>query len=540
MADASLAVRNARIYTAEASKPWAEALACRGERIVKLGTEGDVDPLVGPQSRVIDAGGRLVLPGFVDGHAHLIWGYELGTWIDLTGRPSLKEVRRRVADYGRSHPEEEILVGHGFDYVALQAQGMPSKEVLDDVVSDRPVLLTAYDGHTGWGNSRLVERALEVMGTARTEIGEMQRDARTGEPTGIFHRTFDLTPLLPEVQRRRSIAGLRKTISMATGFGITTAFDVQVNLEDLHAYEELRNAGDLTVRIRTALYHPEGTSGDRYPAFVKARDRHQDDWLAVGAIKLYIDGVLETGTGAVLEPYADNPQSLGESVYPMEAFRTIVTELDRLGFQICTHGIGDRGVRIALDAYEWAAGENGTSGRRHRIEHCETISAEDIPRFARLGVVPCMQPRHAAPELGARWRQAAGPERTRSGFPWRDLLDAGADLAFSSDWPVAELDPLVGIHEAVARLTHEGEPSPHRVSLAEAIDGYTRRGAFACHADATRGTLSEGKYADFVLLSHDLFEIPPERIRDARVEQTVVGGRVVYPESTKDSSHRRS
>jgi len=530
---AALVVTNARVYTADPIRPWAEALACTGDRIARVGRAKDVEGLIGRDTETMDAGGRLVLPGFIDAHVHLIWGYELGSWIDLTDRPSLREVQRRIAAYAANHPGEEIVIGHGFDYASLQPSGLPEKADLDVAVSDRPVLLSAWDGHTGLGNTKFVERALETMASLGREVGQMQRDPRTGEPTGVFHEAFDLTPHLPEVRRRRSLDGLRRTIGMASRLGITTAFDVQVNLEDLSAYETLWKAGELTVRIRAALYHPPDTPRSKYTAFVQARDRPWDDWLRVAAVKLYIDGVQETGTAALLEPYANKPASCGSTQYPVDMYTPIVEELDRLGFQICTHACGDRGVRIALDAYEQAGRVNRTSGQRHRIEHCENLSAEDIPRFARLGVIPCMMPRHSSPDLTTLWREAIGPHRTARGFPWRGLLDAGAHLAFASDWPVADMNPLVGVHEATARRAPDGGPSPHRVTVREAIDAYTRRAAFACHAEADRGVLAEGMYADFVVLSEDLFDIPVDRTREARVVTTVTGGRVVYQEGAE-------
>ncbi len=419
-------------------------------------------------------------------------------------------------------------MGHGFDYAALQAGTLPAKESLDAAVDDRPVLLTAWDGHTGLGNTRFVERALAAMARIGREVGQMVREPQTKEPTGVFHESFDLTPHLAEVQRRRSLDGLRHTLATASRFGITTAFDIQVNRDDLHAYEALWKAGELTVRTRVAIYHPPDTPPEAYPSFASHFGGPGDDWLRIAAVKLYVDGVQETGTAAVLEPYANDPSSRGHTQYPIESLHRIVETFDRLEFQIRMHACGDRGVRIALDAYERAMQVNGTSGRRHCIEHCENVSSQDVPRFAALGVIPCMMPRHAAAELTGRWAEAMGPERVRTSFPWRELLDAHSDLAFASDWPVADMNPLIGIHEAVTRVTPDGEPSPHRVTLGEAIDGYTRRAAFACHAEATRGILAEGMYADFVVLSADLFEIPPDRIREARVATTVVGGRPVH------------
>ena len=528
MTPADLVVTNARVYTSDPRRPWAEAFAVQGGRFAQVGTRVEAEARAHVGTEVLDAGGRLVVPGFIDAHVHLIWGYELGEWIDLSGRPSLEEVKGRVRAYARAHPDEEILVGHGFDYAALGRDGLPRKEDLDDAVTDRPVILTAWDGHTGWGNTRFVRRAQELLERTRRDVGHMVRDPVRLEPTGIFLHTFDLTQLLPEFARRRSLDGLRQVVRNAIRFGITTGFDVQVNLRDLGAYEALRDEGGLDLRVRVALYHPEDTPAARYVEFLAAKRRLDDDTLRVAAIKLYIDGVQETGTAALLEPYADDPASRGSTVYAEDRYREIVAELDRLGFQICTHACGDRGVRIALDAYEESARRNGPRDRRHRIEHCENLSPADLPRFAALRVIPCMMPRHASPELTGRWRTAIGPERTRTAFPWRGLLDARADLAFASDWPVAELNPLIGIAEAVGRRTPDGEASPHRVTIGEAIEGYTIRAARACAMETSVGSIEGGKRADFVLLSDDLFAVQPERIPDVRVVRTVVDGRTVH------------
>jgi len=499
-----------------------------GGRLLHVGTTAEVERLAGPSTEVLDAEGRTVLPGFVDAHVHLIWGYELGTWLDLSDRPSLKEVQRRLLAYADAHPGEEILVGQGFDYAALGTGALPSKEDLDVVVRDRPVLLLSYDGHTGWANSRFVERAAAACRSVGRDVGEAERDPRTGEFTGVFRRAFDVMGLLPEIRRRRSIEGLRKTVSMASRLGITTAFDVQVELDDVDAYDELRRRGGLTVRIRAAIHHPRGTDRSLYGRFLEARERYRDDWYRADAVKLYIDGVQETGTAALLEPYADNVASRGETVWSEEELEALVSELDRLGFQVCIHACGDRGVRMALDAYERILTSPGTHGQRHRIEHCEMVAPQDLPRFHRLGVIPCMMPRHASPEVTTRWREAVGRERAQASFPWRSLLDSGASVAFASDWPVADLDPLVGIQEAVTRCTPEGDPSPQRLSLEEALHAYTLGAAYACAADSTRGSLVAGKYADFLVLSDDLFGIPADRIRDVHVVRTVVGGRTVF------------
>jgi predicted amidohydrolase YtcJ len=459
---------------------------------------------------------------------HLLWAYELGHWIDLTDRPPMLEIQRRVREYAHEHPDEELILGHGFDYAALGQEGLPTAQDLDTTVYDRPVLLTSWDGHTGWGNSRFIERAQAVRTRVRRDVGGMQRDHRTDAPTGIFTETFDLTALMPEFHRRRSVEGLERILTAASGYGITTAFDVQVPLESLTAYEQLRNRNALPLRIRAAIYHPRGTPKQSYPAFMNAVAKAHDDWFGVGAVKLYMDGVQETGTAALLAPYSNNAGSRGSTVYPAAEFNGIVQDLDRRGFQILTHACGDRAVRLVLDAYEKAAAANRMLGRRHRIEHCENLSSEDIPRFARLGVLPCMMPRHSAPELTGRWREAVGRERTRRAFPWKALLQAGAGLAFASDWPVAALNPWVGIHAAVCRTDPTGSPSPLRLTLPEALGAYTMGAAFASHCETTRGSLAVGKYADLVVVSPDPFEAPPETLASIRTVATVVDARTVF------------
>ena len=469
-----------------------------------------------------------MIPGLIDAHVHLNWAYELGHWIDLSDHPPMLEVQRRVREYAHAHPEEEIILGHGFDYAALGGSGLPTAQDLDTTVYDRPVLLTSWDGHTGWGNTRLVERAQQVLAKAKKDVGGMQRDLKTHQPTGIFTESFDLEALLPEMERRKSVEGLERILTAASGYGITTAFDVQVPLEGLAGYEQLRERNALPVRIRVAIYHPPGTPRQRYTEFMNAVAKAHDDWFGIGAVKLYIDGVQETGTAALLAPYTNDPASRGHTVYPVSEYEAIVQELDRRGFQVLTHACGDRGVRIALDAYEKASAANRMIGRRHRIEHCENLAAEDIPRFARLGVVPCMMPRHSAPELTRRWREAVGPQRTRRAFPWKALLRSGARLAFASDWPVADLNPWVGIHAAVTRTDPSGRPSPLRLTLEEALSAYTMGAAFASHCDTTRGSLSVGKYPDLVVLSPDPFELPAEKLAEVQTVATVVDARQVF------------
>jgi predicted amidohydrolase YtcJ len=527
---ADLIVANARIYTGEGPDPWAEALASANGRILAVGTRQDVEPLGRGDARIFDAGGRTVFPGFVDAHVHLLFAYELGDWIDLTDHPSLSEVQRRVRSYAQNHLQEPVIVGYGFDYQALTDRGLPGRRDLDLAVSDRPVALHSWDGHTLWTNGRFADLAESRFRVLGHEVGDPVRDSATGELTGIFRLGFDLE--LPELVGLRSLDGLRRMLQMAARLGITTAFDVQVPLDALEGYETLLAREELPIHVQMAFYHPRGTQASAYSEFRAAADRLEGDRLRAGSVKLYIDGVQETYTACLLEPYLDRPESRGETVYPVEEFRRTVHDLDRAGFQILTHACGDGGVRIALDAYEALGTDPSPGGRRHRIEHCENIAPDDLDRFARLGVIPCMMPHHSAPELTRRWRQTMGETRWKAGFPWKGLLDRKARLAFSSDWPVADLNPFIHLKSAVARRDADGSPSPLRLSARQAIDAYTRGSAYATRCEHDRGTLAPGYRCDLIVLSEDPFAVPPDRLDKVRVLLTMVDGRVVYADSS--------
>lgn len=529
MIPVDLVLINARIYTGDSKRPWLEALAAERGRISSLGLRTEIERMAGPDTRRIDAGGRVVLPGFVDAHVHPIFAYELGTWIDLSDHPTLSEVQRRVRAYADEHPEESVIRGYGFDYQALTSAGLPTARDLDVAVGDRPVMLDSWDGHTAWTNGKLVELAKAHFHALGHEVGDPERDPQTGEMTGIFRVSFDLH--LPELRSRRSVDGLRRILATAARYGITTVFDVQVPLEDLACYELLQAQHELPIHVQVAIYHPPGTSPERYGDFREASERCAGGRLRAGAVKLYIDGVQETHSAYLLDPYADEPSLRGETVYPESEFRAVVAKLDGLGFQLLTHACGDGGVRAALDAYEALPPSNGRTSRRHRIEHCENVAPVDIARFRRLGVIPCMMPHHSSPDLTRRWRQTMGETRWSSSFPWKELWAGGAKLAFSSDWPVADLNPFVHLRSAVARKDPDGNPSPHRLSVQQAIYAYTQGAAYASNCDADRGTLEVGKLCDLVILSENPFETPEDQLDRIRVVTTLVEGRVAYTES---------
>jgi predicted amidohydrolase YtcJ len=309
--------------------------------------------------------------------------------------------------------------------------------------------------------------------------------------------------------------------------------DPQSYPEDLEIFEKLRDQGKLPARLQVALFHRRGTPEAMLQKFDEARRKYNDDRLRVAAVKLYIDDVIEPHTAALLEPYADRPNTRGELDYPPEEFKQVVARLDRMKFQVFIHSIGDRGIRTALDAIEYAEKKNGPRDRRDELVHIECLNPKDISRFKQLGVIACMQPRHCAPDITGQWAKAVGPQRWKYAWAFRSLRDSGATLAFGSDWNVAEMEPLIGIYTALTRKGLDGKPQggwipEQTLDLETAIRGYTLNGAYANFIEQNRGSISPGKYADLVMVSDDLFKIPTDKIKDVKVEWTMVGGKEVW------------
>lgn len=366
-------------------------------------------------------------------------------------------------------------------------------------------------------------------------------DQASGEPTGsvtgfaidgISRRGQEaLREVVPgyadEMQYRRVVDSL----DLAMAFGITTVVEPQNSIDDLALFDRARSEGRLRSRLVVALFHPPGTTSEELDEFERARSRYDDDRLRVAPVKLYIDDVIEPRTAALLDDYSDLPGHRGDTFWEPRAFAELMVELERRGFQTFTHATGDRGIRIALDAIEHARAVHGGRGLRHQIVHVECLAPEDIPRFAHLDVAACMQPRHCAPEIVADWRRHVGPGRWRHAWAFRSLHEAGATLAFSSDWNVAEMDPMVGIYTALTRASLDGREAwitEETLDLETTIRAYTIGGAYANHYEADRGSITRGKYADLVVVSEDLFSLPPSGVLGARVELTVVGGEIAH------------
>jgi len=533
---ASLVIKNGQIYTVDKLNPWAQALAVNGDKIVYVGANKGAEKYLDSDTKVIDAKNRLVLPGFIDCHCHLICGFRELFWIDLSSAKSMEEIKKLVKEYAEKHPDEPLIAGYGWNYEAVMSdQGLPRKEDLDSVVQERPVWLEDYNGHTGWANSKFCELAVASLTEEELDFVGMERDPETGEPTGMFVEFLDLhlTDIV-DIERHR-LEGLKYAIEKATKLGITSIHDPLVDLEDLETYQQLRNESALNVRIYIALYHHKRTTEEDLLKFEEARSRFFDNWIKVGAVKLFIDGVPETHTAAMLEPYYDDPSSTGSTIYTPDEFNKVTARLDKMNFQIITHAIGDRGIRVVLDAYDKAQKENRNKNRRHRIEHVEIVTKEDIARFKQLSVIACMMPRHASigsdvtynVQPPATYSAIVGPEKIKLAFPWNSLDKAGAVLAFASDWTVAEMNPLLGIHTALNRGGDIYDPR-EAISLEKAIEGYTINAAYASFEEDIKGSIEVGKLADIIILSENLFEIPANKVKDVDILLTIVGGKEVY------------
>jgi predicted amidohydrolase YtcJ len=537
---ADIVIQNVRVYTVNPDLPWAEAVAITGEHISYVGSQAGIEPYVSEHTQVIDAQGRLLLPGFIDSHNHIGSGSDPNS-VDLFGAASLEEIQERIRDFAESRPDLDWIEGEGWIYSALPESRLPIADDLAELAGGRPIFLVSYDAHTLWLN----DVALERMGIrGDSSIGGVVKDA-DGLPTGVLKSSMGMSDgsweslygFLPERMSEDRYQSLTQNLADAVSYGITTIVEPQISVEAIARFLKARDEGHLKSRLHIALYHPPGTAEAEIDRFEEARQKYDDDTFRVAAVKLYIDDVIEPHTAALLEPYADLPGERGDTFYPPEVFNDVVSGLDGRGFQLFIHAIGDRGIRVALDALEEARRRNGPRDSRHQLVHVELLSPQDISRFKDLGVVACMQPRHCALEPGeiekGQWAIAVGRERWPYAWAFRSLEEAGVRLAFSSDWNVAEMEPLLGIHAAVTRQTLKGSPPggwvpEQRVSLATAVEAYTLGGAYANFVDQNRGSIEVGKYADLVVLSDNLFEIPPGEIKDARILLTMVGGEVSY------------
>ncbi|MEU9591736.1 amidohydrolase [Streptomyces sp. NPDC048193] len=540
---ADLVLRNARIHTVDPALPSAEALAVRDGRIAWLGSDAEAALWTGSGTEVIDAGGRRVLPGFVDAHNHVRLGSD-EECVQLAGARSLAEVAARITAWREQHPGAEWIEAEGFDYSVLPDGRMPRARDLDRLTGDTPAFVLSYDVHTMWLNSAALGRLGVTRDSGALPFGVPEKDPGSGDPTG-FVRDFAVRGLSREGHRalralgvpwaspERQYGRLLRSLEDAVRYGITTVVEPQNSLDDLELFVRARKEGHLRSRLVAALFHPRGTTDADLDEFAEAARRFDDEWMRVGPLKLYIDDVVEPRTAALLEPYT-GCKHRGDTFYPPEEFAGLLSRLDARGFQCFVHATGDRGIRTVLDAVARARGTNGPRDARHQVVHVECCDPADVPRFAELGVVACMQPRHCAPEIagpGQDWARNVGAGRWHKAWPMRSLQRAGATLAFSSDWNVAEMDPMVGLYTAVTRQPLNGGEAwipEETVDIETAVHAYTMGSAYANFLEDERGSLTAGKFADLVVLSRDVLTVDPAAIPGTVCDLVMVGGQVVH------------
>jgi predicted amidohydrolase YtcJ len=528
---------NARIYTVNPQQAWADAIAVQGDKILAVGERAKIETYRGKTTKVIDAQGRLVLPGFTDCHIHFMDGSLGLTRVDLNGAGTVGEIQKRVKAYADSHPQEPWIQGMGWTYPTFKPSGLPDKKILDDVVVDRPIYLVAFDGHSSWANSKALAMAGIDRNTPDPPNGKIVRDEK-GEATGALKESAGdlIDAKIPKPTRSERLDALRKGIHEANKAGLVRVHSAGQDFEYLDLYGDLRKGGELTLRFYIAYFlNPPGLTPAINKQIEDARRLYNDNLISGGVVKTMLDGVVEAHTAAMLAPYSDDPSQSGKLFWDPDQYKATVAALDSRGLQIFTHAIGDRAVRLALDAYQNAAEVNHTQDARPRIEHIETISAQDIDRFGKLGVVASMQPLHSYPDEDTLsiWARNIGPERAKRPWVWRSIEQKGGVLAFGSDWPVVTLNPWPGVQTAITRQTSDGEPvggfvPQQRLSLDDTIRAYTLGAAFAGRREKAEGSLETGKLADFIVLDRDLFKIEPSEIGKTQVLLTVVGGKVVY------------
>ncbi|WP_248580904.1 amidohydrolase [Nocardioides sp. InS609-2] len=541
MTTADLVLTGGNVHTVDPAQPHADTVAVRDGRIVWVGYAAEAPAWVTGAADVVRLDGRTLLPGFVDAHNHVRLGSDREC-VQLAGADSVEAVAARLRDWDRAHPGVGWVEAEGYAYVGLENGAHPTRQQLDAIIPDRPVVVFSYDVHTLWLNTL----GLTGLGIddADQPFGTAELDAE-GVPTG-FITDFAVKGLsragvralrdrrLPWASTDRQYSRLLTSLDHTVACGITTVVEPQNSPDDIALFERARAEGRLDPRVVLAMFHPPTTTPEERREFARLASAYDDDRLRVGPLKLYIDDVVEPHTAALHEDYANEPGHRGATYYEPTDFADLVADLDRDGFQLFVHATGDRGITTVLDAVEHARLVNGPRDARHQIVHVECLRHDDLPRFAELGVVACMQPRHASPDLagpGHAWAEAVGERRWHQAWPLRSLQEHGATLAFSSDWNVAEMEPMVGIYSAVTRSPLAGGDAwqpEEAVSVADAVRGYTMGSAVANFCEHDRGSITVGKLADMVVLDQDPHTVDSAKLADVAVLETWVGGERKY------------
>lgn len=534
---ATLIVTNAAVYTVDKQHPKAEAVAVIGDRIVAVGSRPDIDLWRGPQTKVIDAGGKLLLPGFNDAHVHFIQGGAQLDQIQLTDAATPEDFIKRIAAQVKKTPKGEWILGGRWDETKWPKPELPTKALVDPATGNTPVFLERYDGHEGLANTAAMKLAGIDAKTPDVAGGVIVRDANRN-PTGVFKDAA--MPLIykaiPPMTHEQRLRAAHAAMKHAASLGVTSVQHMNPEFADVAVYSELAEKGELTTRIYAVPMETDW----RDQAKVGIRRAWGSSYLRLGAVKGYADGSLGSRTAYMFEPFTDNPGNRGllsDEMHPPNAMRDRLMQADATGLQLRVHAIGDRAISIMLDIFADIEKEHGYRDQRFAIEHAQHTAKKDFERFAKLHVIASMQPYHAIDD--GRWAEARlGHARARYSYAWRSFLDHGVTVAFGTDWPVAPLDPILGVYAAVTRATLDGKNPggwipEEKITLPEAIQAYTMGAAFAEFQEGEKGSISPGKLADMVILSGNIFELKSEDIRNVKVKTTILGGKVVHGEAAR-------
>jgi predicted amidohydrolase YtcJ len=529
---ADLIIVNANIHTLDNNQPTAEAVAILGNRIIAVGSNDEIKKLQGPNTRTIDAKGQLILPGFNDAHVHFMsGGFQLSS-VDLRDANTPQEFAERIRDFAEKLPQGRWITGGDWDHERWPAAKLPTRELIDRYTPNTPVFVNRLDGHMALANSLALKLAGVTSATKDPDGGVIVRDPANGLPTGILKDAAQsfVWKVIPVPSFEEKLTAARAATNHAASLGVTSVQDMSSGV-DVGVYQTLLDRGELKTRIYAVWPLP---SWDRL-ARTGVRAHFGSPMLRTGGLKGFADGSLGSTTALFFDPYLDAPNTSGipsDEMFPDGAMLERVRGADRAGLQILIHAIGDRANDKILSIYEEVEKEDGDRDRRFRIEHAQHLRAQDIARFARDKVIASMQPYHAIDD--GRWAEKRiGPERAKTTYAFRSLLNSGAMLAFGTDWTVAPLNPMLSIYAAATRRTLDGKhPSgwvpEQKISVEEAVRAYTVGSAYAEFQENEKGTLSPGKLADLVILSRDIFKIDPNEIDKVKVVLTIMDGRVVY------------
>ncbi len=529
---ADLVIINGKVWTVDKAHPTAQAVAVLSDRIVAVGSNADIESWRGASTQVIDAAGKLLLPGFNDAHVHFVSGGSQLDAVQLNDATSGEEFARRIGERARKTPKGEWILGGDWDETKWSPAKLPTKELIDPVSRDTPVFVSRYDGHMGLANSLALRLAGITAKTPDPPGGMIVRDAQ-GNPTGALKdAAMDyLDKVIPPLSHEQRLKAVKRALAHAALLGVTSVQNMNPDYEDIAVYSELLQRGELTTRIYAAPYIMNVDDQTK----IGIRHAFGGPYLRIGAVKAYADGSLGSGTAYFFDPFIDqsgNHGLLSDQMQPVSLMRDRMMKADAAGLQICTHAIGDQGISMILDIYAEVTKAHGDTDRRLRIEHAQHMAAKDFDRFAQLHVIASVQPYHAIDD--GRWAEGRiGHDRAGRTYAFRTFLNHGVRLAFGTDWDVAPLNPMLTIYAVVTRATLDGK-NPNgwfpeqKLTVPEAVEAYTMGSALAEFQEKEKGSITPGKLADLVLLNDDIFSIDPTKIRDVKVLKTIVGGKIIW------------